>query len=73
MIPNVSPESGTRAIEAHQRGHLEDVNGDARLDMVLHFLVQESGILPTDVEVCLTGKTTNGTPFQGCDSITVLH
>ena len=62
-----------QAIEAHQRGHLEDVNGDGRLDMVLHFLVQESGILPTDVEVCLTGKTTNGTPFQGCDSITVLH
>ena len=62
-----------QAIEAHLRGHLEDVNGDGRLDMVLHFRVQQSGILPTDLEVCLTGNTTNGTPFQGCDSVTVLH
>ncbi len=62
-----------QAIEAHRQGHYEDVNGDGRTDLVLHFRTQESGILATDRAVCLTGNKKDGTPFQGCDAITVIR
>ncbi|HKU75809.1 MAG TPA: alpha/beta fold hydrolase [Pyrinomonadaceae bacterium] len=62
-----------QVIEAHQRAHNEDVNHDGRADMVLHFRIQESGILSTDRAVCLTGKLRDVTLFQGCDRITVLR
>lgn len=48
---------------------LEDVNGDGRLDLVLHFRTQQTGIQPGDTQACLTGETTSGVPIQGCDTI----
>jgi pimeloyl-ACP methyl ester carboxylesterase len=62
-----------QAIEAHLRGHLEDVNGDGRVDMVLHFRTQESGIETTDRAVCLIGNKRDHTTFQGCDGITIVR
>jgi len=55
--------------EAHETVHLEDVNGDGYLDAVLHFETQETNIAAGDTEACLTGNLSNGTPFQGCDSV----
>jgi hypothetical protein len=58
--------------EAHGTGHLEDVNGDGRLDLVLHFEVQETGIDPGDTSACLSGTTLDGTPIEGCEASTVV-
>jgi hypothetical protein len=54
------------------RGQLEDVNGDGRLDLVLHFRTQDSGIQCGDGSVSITGQTLNGIPIQGTDSITTV-
>lgn len=55
--------------ERHGLGHLRDVNGDRRLDLVLHFDVRETGIDRGDTRACLTGKTTTGANLAGCDRI----
>ncbi len=55
--------------EAHGRGHREDINGDGRADLVLHFETQQTGIDKGDTEACLTGETREGDAIQGCDAI----
>lgn len=55
--------------EANGKGHIENVNGDSDLDMVLHFRMQNTGISAGDAEACLTGKTTAGAFILSCDSI----
>lgn len=57
------------ATEAHGRGHLEDVNGDGKLDLVLHFRTRETGIQCGDLSVFLTGETIGGQPITGSDLI----
>jgi hypothetical protein len=57
------------ATEAHGRGHIEDANGDGRLDLVLHFNTKETGIQCGDTSASLTGKTFNGQAIEGSDSI----
>lgn len=57
------------ARELHNKGHFTDVNGDGDVDMVLHFSTQASGIALGDTRACLTGQTTGGVSFRGCDSI----
>ncbi len=54
---------------AHKKGHIEDVDNDGDLDMVLHFKTQEAGIQYGDTELCLTGKTIDGKSIQACDTI----
>jgi hypothetical protein len=58
--------------EAHGTGHIEDVDGDTDLDLVLHYETGETGIDPGDTEACLTGDTFGGQPIEGCDSVRTL-
>jgi hypothetical protein len=51
---------------------VQDVNGDGRLDLLLHFEVGETGIDRGDTTACLTGTTRAGLEVEGCDSITIL-
>jgi hypothetical protein len=55
--------------EAHGKGHIEDVDGDGDLDLVLHFDTTATGIDLGDTQACLTGATFDGTPIQGCDVV----
>ena len=57
------------AVAALDASHTEDVNGDGRLDLVLHFNVQDTGITCGDTAVVLTGTTLDGQPFSSFDSI----
>jgi hypothetical protein len=57
------------ATESHDRGHLEDVDGDGNLDLVLHFRTQDTGIQCGDTSASLTGNTFGGVAIRGSDSI----
>ena len=46
-----------------------DVNGDGKLDLLLHFDTKKSKLLPSDNEAILKGLTTGGLTFEGRDSI----
>ena len=54
---------------AHRHGHLEDVNCDGIMDLMLHFRTHDTGIACGDESVTLTGETLDGQPFAGTDSI----
>ena len=51
------------------RGHIEDVNGDAVLDLVLHFKTTDTGIACGDSSAALTGQTIGGQAVRGADSV----
>ncbi len=55
--------------EKHGQGHLEDVNGDGRPDLLLHYEVAQTGIDAGDAKACLTGETKGGVAIEGCDRI----
>lgn len=60
------------AKEAHEKGHIEDVDDDGDLDLVLHFRTQETGIGCEDIEASLTGETFNGQAIDGFDSVNIV-
>ncbi len=51
---------------------IKDVNQDKVLDMVLHFNIQEIGVVPGDTSETLTGETFAGQAFAATDSIEVI-
>jgi hypothetical protein len=59
--------TGTEALEL--KAAMEDVNGDGRLDMLLFFATQRTGIQCGDNVAMLMAQTTGGTDLQGADSI----
>ena len=51
--------------------HFKDVDEDGWLDLVALYRLDETGIGTTDPEVCLTGETFSGEPFEGCTGLLV--
>jgi hypothetical protein len=48
---------------------LLDLTNDRRPDALFWFETHQAGIDPGDTMACLTGKTFDGTPIEGCASI----
>jgi hypothetical protein len=57
------------ATETHGKGHIEDVDEDGDLDLVLHFKTQETGIVCGDTSASLTGETFDGDPIEESYSV----
>jgi hypothetical protein len=57
------------AKEAHNTGHIKDVNHDGDSDLVLHFKTRATGIKCGDTSASLTGATFNGDLIEGTDII----
>ena len=68
VIPS-SAAFGPSGAQAVHGGHIEDVNGDGILDLVLHFKTQETGIACGDISATLTGETFLGEVIEGSDSV----
>lgn len=50
-------------------GGAKDVNGDGLPDVVFHFLTRSLELPDGTTVACMTGRTTAGTSFQGCDAV----
>lgn len=53
-------------------GGSEDVNGDGRPDVVLHFAASALLLKLDSTEVCLGGVTVGGQKILGCDSVLIV-
>jgi hypothetical protein len=61
------------AERTHKQAHVEDVDYDGDMDLVVHFRTQETGIQCGDTEATLTGETFDGQSFAGIDSIRTVN
>jgi hypothetical protein len=72
ISPSTAQFGPDQANIAHSSGHLEDVDGDGDLDLLLHFAFQDTGIQCGDTEVSLSGKTFDGYAIHGSDSVSTV-
>ena len=70
VIPS-SAAFGPSGAPAVHGGHIEDVDGNGILDLVLHFKTQETGIACGDTSSTLTGETFLGEAIEGSDSVVI--
>jgi hypothetical protein len=63
---------GRGAVAPQDGGHLEDVNGDGILDLVLQFPTPLVGVRCGDSSISLSGQTLTGTPITGSDSLVTV-
>lgn len=49
------------------------MNGDGLLDVVFHFATQDLNLPDGTTEACLTGETTQGRRFRGCDLVRLVN
>lgn len=57
------------ATMVHKKAHIEDVDADGDLDLLLHFRIQDTGIACGDTEAELNGQTYGGLYITGSDSV----
>ena len=57
----------------HANGHLEDVDNDGDIDMIVHFRKKETGLSCEDEFADISGFTINGMSIKGTDSVIVKN
>ena len=57
---------------AHRDYDIEDLDGAGALDSVSHYKSQETSLTDASTEGCLTGETSGGIFFTGCDSVRIV-
>ncbi|MCI0372772.1 MAG: VCBS repeat-containing protein [candidate division NC10 bacterium] len=62
----------TGATEVDGQGQFQDINGDGKTDLLLHFRTGATGVACGDTEASLTGKTFDGVPIHGSDSFVTV-
>lgn len=50
----------------------EDVDGDGRIDMVVHFGIGELALTESDTAAVLLGQTVEGRHFRGEDAVRIV-
>jgi hypothetical protein len=70
--PDTARFGPAEAAKAHSQAHVEDVDYDGDMDLVFHFRTQETGIQCGDIEATLTGKSWDGIPVSGTDSVNTV-
>ena len=65
----VDPMTVVFAGASSARYAVEDVDRDGDHDLILLFRTEDTNLAPGDTEACLTGKTQDDTPIEGCDSV----
>jgi hypothetical protein len=70
----IDPSTVVFAGAAPSKGKMSfsDVNGDGYLDAVMHFETQSLALEDGDEDACVSGATTGGVAFQGCDSVRTI-
>ena len=67
--PALTPSQHDLSDPATYGSHLDDVNGDGLLDLVLHFRTSQLGLLESSTELCVQASTLAGDLVEGCDEI----
>jgi hypothetical protein len=73
VLPNTIRFGATGTESAPVNFVLRDVDGDGDRDMILRFLIQETGIKCGQTSALLTGTTSAGQLMQGSDSIKTVR
>jgi hypothetical protein len=60
---------GPHAARPVRRAKIRDVNHDGWSDVLLRFWPRDGRIASDATEVCLSGRTSDGVKFEGCDTI----
>ena len=51
---------------------MEDINQDGNMDLLLHFRTQDLNLTQDSAAATLTGKTMDGTPITGTDTVNIV-
>ena len=55
--------------EAHGTAHIQDVDKDRDLDVLLHYEAAQVGIDAADTKACVIGRLQDGSGFYGCAAL----